>query len=140
MSKEELAKQIRNGNHPQFVFNKEKDRVECRCGHAAVWWKTGYICGTITAYPCKFNKLSIQKKANIEVLIYESQHNSYRINAKKVSTAPEDTIQPSILKMWGCDPNEYHNIDAMGFEYDVEGDCIIVELNNRAIVSIEKEN
>lgn len=29
--------------------------VRCKCGHQAVFWKTGYICGTTTAYPCKYN-------------------------------------------------------------------------------------
>ena len=47
--------EVRAGTHKQFILNTEKERVECRCGHVAVWWKTGYLCGTITAYPCKFN-------------------------------------------------------------------------------------
>lgn len=56
MEEKELVKLISNDKHSQFIYNKEKNRIECRCGHAAVWWKTGYICGTITAYPCEYNK------------------------------------------------------------------------------------
>lgn len=52
---EDLKQEIKNGNHKQFILNN--DQVECRCGHVAVWFKTGYLCGTITARPCKFNKL-----------------------------------------------------------------------------------
>lgn len=52
MNKEE-AEQIRNGTHKQFELVDSS--VRCKCGHKAVFWKTGYICGTITAYPCKFN-------------------------------------------------------------------------------------
>lgn len=51
---DELA-EIKSGIHKQFVYDSEKQRVECRCGQAAIWWRTGYLCGTITAYPCKFN-------------------------------------------------------------------------------------
>ena len=51
----ELHKSIANGTDKQFVYNRDKDRVECRCGHAAVFWRSGYLCGTITAYPCKYN-------------------------------------------------------------------------------------
>jgi hypothetical protein len=56
MEKEEPAKQIKSGDHPQFTYNNGKRQVECRCGHAAVWWRTGYICGTITAYPCEYSR------------------------------------------------------------------------------------
>lgn len=51
---EYIVSEILPGTHRQFIFNEEKEKVECRCGHAAVWWRTGYVCGTITAYPCKF--------------------------------------------------------------------------------------
>lgn len=54
--KEKLAKEIRSGLHKQFVFNKEFERVECRCGANAVWWKTGFLCSTFTAYGCKFSR------------------------------------------------------------------------------------
>ncbi len=50
-----LLAEVKSGTHPQFVLDTDKNRVECRCGHVAIWWKTGYLCGTITAYPCRFN-------------------------------------------------------------------------------------
>ena len=50
-----LLAEVKAGTHPQFVLDTDKNRVECRCGHVAIWWKTGYLCGTITAYPCRFN-------------------------------------------------------------------------------------
>ncbi len=50
-----LLAEVKAGTHLQFVLNTDKNRVECRCGHVAIWWKTGYLCGTITAYPCRFN-------------------------------------------------------------------------------------
>lgn len=53
----ELAEEIKSGKHKQFVFDTEVELVYCRCGHRAIWWKTGYLCGTITAYPCKYNRL-----------------------------------------------------------------------------------
>lgn len=51
----ELAEEIKSGNHKQFVFDEKAQKVKCRCGYSAIFWKTGYICGTITAYPCKYN-------------------------------------------------------------------------------------
>lgn len=57
MTTKALLESVKSGNDKQFILNKEKEKVECRCGHAAIWWGTGYLCGTITAYPCKFNKL-----------------------------------------------------------------------------------
>ena len=53
--KNKLLQVIKNGTHQQFLLNNEKGRVECKCGHVAIWWHTGYVCGTITAYPCKYN-------------------------------------------------------------------------------------
>lgn len=46
--------EIKNGTHKQFELIDGV--VKCKCGyrHPAIWWKTGYICGTITAYPCKY--------------------------------------------------------------------------------------
>ena len=49
-----LLETLKKGTHPQFLLNK--DIVECKRGHVAVWFRTGYLCGTITAYPCKYNK------------------------------------------------------------------------------------
>lgn len=45
------------GNYPGFRYNAEKQCVECLCGHPAPFLRTGYICGTITAYPCKYVKV-----------------------------------------------------------------------------------
>ncbi len=50
-----MLAEVKAGTHKQFVLNSEKKKVECRCGHVAIWWRTGYLCGTITAYPCRFN-------------------------------------------------------------------------------------
>lgn len=49
----ELSK-IRSGQHPQFVWNDVKQRVYCRCGEHAVLFRKGYLCSSITAYPCKY--------------------------------------------------------------------------------------
>lgn len=51
----QLLVEVKAGTHKQFILNNEKERVYCRCGHVAIWWQTGYLCGTITAYPCRFN-------------------------------------------------------------------------------------
>lgn len=51
MTKEELLKQIKEGKHHQFILNGV---VKCKCGCNAIWWKTGYLCSSITAYPCKY--------------------------------------------------------------------------------------
>ncbi len=47
---------IIKGFDSQFVFNKEKKKIECKCGHSAVWIRDNFVCGTITAYPCQYNK------------------------------------------------------------------------------------
>jgi len=44
---------IREGKDKQFVWNKDKERVECKCGHVAVFMRQSFLCGTVTAYPCK---------------------------------------------------------------------------------------
>ena len=50
--KNKLFDSIRSGQHKQFEL---KDGVvKCKCGYQAIWWNTDYICGTITAYPCKY--------------------------------------------------------------------------------------
>ena len=46
---------IREGRDKQFVWNEDRERVECKCGHAAVFMRKKFLCGTITAYPCKYN-------------------------------------------------------------------------------------
>jgi hypothetical protein len=54
-AKENIITIIKDGNDPEFVYNQDKERVECRCGHPAVWWGDGFVCGTITAYPCDYS-------------------------------------------------------------------------------------
>ncbi|GAB6119639.1 hypothetical protein JCM30204_07870 [Dysgonomonas termitidis] len=56
MPKIELVNQIKEGKHPQFVYNNDKQMVTCRCGQDAVWMRNGYLCPTITAYPCEYSK------------------------------------------------------------------------------------
>lgn len=53
ISIKELLESIKNNTHKQFEL--KEGQVKCKCRHTAIWWKTGYICGTITAYPCKYN-------------------------------------------------------------------------------------
>ena len=53
--KNSYLKSIKNGTHKQFLYNEEKEKVECKCGHNAVWFRTAFLCGTITAHPCKYN-------------------------------------------------------------------------------------
>jgi hypothetical protein len=60
--------QIRKGDHPQFVYDFENEKVMCRCGHAAVFHRTSYICGTITAYPCKYNSIKKRREDVIREL------------------------------------------------------------------------
>jgi hypothetical protein len=55
MSKTEYLTAIKNGTHEQFVYDAEAERVKCKCGHVGIWWRTAFLCGTITAYPCKYN-------------------------------------------------------------------------------------
>lgn len=50
--KSKLIKSIREGEHEQFYLDGV---VKCKCGKHANWWKTGYVCSSITAYPCKYN-------------------------------------------------------------------------------------
>ena len=54
MMEKELIAQIKNNTHKQFEL--VNGYVRCKCGYTAIFWKTGYLCGTITAYPCKYNK------------------------------------------------------------------------------------
>lgn len=37
-----------------FIYNEKTGNIECRCGHVAVKTGNGYVCGTITAYPCEY--------------------------------------------------------------------------------------
>lgn len=55
IAKRELINSILSGTHKQFVYDTENEQVKCRCGHNAVTFPDGYVCGTITAYPCKYN-------------------------------------------------------------------------------------
>ena len=57
MNTQELLKQIKSGENTNFIFNEEKQIVTCRCGYVAIWLQGGYTCGTITAYPCEYNRI-----------------------------------------------------------------------------------
>lgn len=48
----------------EVKYNKEKDRIECLCGHAAVKLRGGWVCGTITAYPCEYVRKKPEKTVN----------------------------------------------------------------------------
>ena len=52
---ESLIEEIKAGKNEQFIYNTDSERVQCKCGHNAIWWQRDYLCGTITAYPCKYN-------------------------------------------------------------------------------------
>ncbi len=49
----DYIQEIKNGTHKQFEL--KNGVVHCKCGHKGIYFKTGYLCGTITAYPCKYN-------------------------------------------------------------------------------------
>lgn len=53
-TRNEYLMSIKNGQDPQFVFNAKAEQVECKCGRKAVWLREGYLCSSITAYPCKY--------------------------------------------------------------------------------------
>lgn len=55
LSIDEVLKSINEGTHPQFTTN-EDGHIICKCGHNAVEFRGGFICGTVTAYPCSYNK------------------------------------------------------------------------------------
>jgi hypothetical protein len=57
LENKELIDSIKNGTHKQFVFNQKEEWVECKCGRKAIFHRDGFLCGTITAYPCKYNRL-----------------------------------------------------------------------------------
>jgi hypothetical protein len=40
----------------QFSLDEKEGKMKCKCGSVAVFWKTGYICGSITAYPCEYSR------------------------------------------------------------------------------------
>ena len=51
----DIQEEIRNKTHKQFEL--VYGYVKCKCGHIAIFFRTGYLCGTITAYPYKYNNL-----------------------------------------------------------------------------------
>ncbi len=53
-----LIEQIKQNKHPQFILDNA-GFVTCKCGHKAVDFRGGFLCGTITAYPCDYNKLTV---------------------------------------------------------------------------------
>lgn len=53
---QELVNKIKSNTHHQFELSKVTGEVVCKCGRPAVYFRDGYLCGTITAYPCKYNK------------------------------------------------------------------------------------
>tara|TARA_R110000796_G_scaffold217086_1_gene333126 strand:+ start:664 stop:834 length:171 start_codon:yes stop_codon:yes gene_type:complete len=53
--KSDYLKSIKNGTHRQFLYNEEKEKVVCKCGHTAAWLRNDFLCGTITACPCKWS-------------------------------------------------------------------------------------
>ena len=40
----------------QFSLDETEGKMKCKCGSVAVFWKTGYICSSITAYPCEYSR------------------------------------------------------------------------------------
>jgi hypothetical protein len=48
--------EIKNGTHKQFYFDKEKQKIMCKCGSHAVWFRNeGYLCSSITVKSnCKY--------------------------------------------------------------------------------------
>lgn len=50
----DAIRKIINGGDQGFVFNPVLQEVFCLCGHPAPWLRTGFVCGTITAYPCEY--------------------------------------------------------------------------------------
>lgn len=55
MELSEIQSLIKKGDHFQFTIDPGSNVVFCRCGRIAIFFKTGYLCGSITAYPFKFN-------------------------------------------------------------------------------------
>lgn len=52
----ETQQEIKSGKHKKFFLDTNRKQVSCRCGERAVFINGGYICSTITAYPCKYNR------------------------------------------------------------------------------------
>ena len=40
----------------QFSLDETEGKMKCKFGSVAVFWKTGYICSSITAYPCEYSR------------------------------------------------------------------------------------
>jgi len=45
---DEQLKDIRDGNHRQFFYDKKKEVVMCKCGEQAAKFRDGYLCSSIT--------------------------------------------------------------------------------------------
>jgi hypothetical protein len=51
----EMLTSIKNGTHKQFYFDKKTEKVMCKCGDHAVWFREAYLCSSITVVSrCKY--------------------------------------------------------------------------------------
>lgn len=62
MELDEIINTIKKGNDAQFTYDKKTNTIKCKCGYTAIWIRTGFVCGTITAYPCEYNKLNKENR------------------------------------------------------------------------------
>ena len=56
---------------PQISYDEHLKKYKCKCGHLAVMLNGGYVCGTITAYPCQY----INPKNNYGRLTFKQSKN-----------------------------------------------------------------